>query len=79
MSVILERHGGESDTIIITDTFIKEETLDSDLDAIEGDLRHDGSDDIDHPVGVNELNVSSCVCNGLINGQRKSNVDSLLV
>lgn len=79
MSVILERHGGESDTIIITDTFIKEETLDSDLDAIEGDLRHDGSDDIDHPVGVDEFNVSSCVCDGLVNGQGKSNVDSLLV
>ena len=79
MSLVLERHGWETNSVIVSDTVIEEKTLDTDREAVERHLRSFWSDNVQRPIFVDELHLAICVCNCSIYGSWQSNIDSFLV
>ena len=64
MGVVFERHSREADAVVVTNAVVEKETLDSNLEAIEGYFRSLRCDDIKLPVRVDEVEVTL----GLLNG-----------
>ena len=79
MCVILEGHCWEADTVVVTDSIIEEKALDSDLEAVEGDLGGLRCDDIQLPVRVNEVDITLGQVNGGVDGCGQRNVNRLLI
>ena len=79
MGVILEGHGREADAVVVADPVVEEEALDSDLEAVEGDLGGLRCDDIQLPVRVNEVDITLGQVNGGVDGCGQRNVNRLLI
>ena len=66
MSVILEWHHGESNSIIIADTVIEEKTFDTEGNAVEGNFWCSGCDYIQRPEVFNEVQLAIRSCNSSV-------------
>ena len=79
MGVVFERHGWETDAVVVADAVVEKEALDSDLKAIERYFRSLRCDDIKLPVRVNEVDVALGQVNGRVDGRGQSNINRLLI
>ena len=79
MGVIFERHGWEADSVIISNTVVEKEALDSELEAVEGYFRSLRCDDIKLPVRVNKVEVTLGHNNGGVDGCGQRNINRFLI
>ena len=79
MSVILEGHCRESDSIVVANPLIKEKTLHTEGNAVERNLGSGGRDNVQLPELVNKVHASICGRYRCVDGCRQSQADSFLV
>ena len=79
MSHVLEWHDWESDSVVVSNSLIEEQSLDSDGEGVKRDLSSNWSDNIEHHVWIVEVEVSVGGSNGLVDGKWEGNVNGLLV
>lgn len=79
MSHVLEWHDWESDSVVVSNSLIEEQSLDSDGEGVKRDLSSNWGDDIEHHVWIVEVEVSVGGSNGLVDGKWEGNVNGLLV
>ena len=58
MRVVLIGHCWEANSVVIADSLVEEQALDSDLQAVEGYLGLHGSDYVELPEFVEEVEAS---------------------
>ena len=79
MRIILVGHRWEANCVIVTDSLVEEQALDTDLQAVKSYLGLCRSDHIELPELVQEIEASVCRCNSSIYCGWKCNCDCLLV
>jgi len=58
VSVILEGHGGEANSVVVANSLVKEQTFDSKRDAVKRHFGRGWSDHIQLPELVNKVHAS---------------------
>lgn len=79
MSVVLEGHCRETHSVVITDSLVKEEPLNSNREAVDGDLGSRGGDDVHLPEVVEEVKASVGSLDSSVDSSGQGNADSFLV
>ena len=79
MRIILEGHGREPDPVVISNALIKEKTFDAEGQTVQTDLGCLGSDNVQLPELVKEVQATVGGCDRTVNGGRKGHRDCLLV
>ena len=77
--IILEGHGREPDPVVISNALIKEKTFHAEGQTVQADLGCLGSDNVQLPELVKEVQATVGGCDRTVNGGRKGHRDCLLV
>lgn len=79
VSVVFKGHLGEADGVVIADSFVEEEALDSHGEAVYRHSGGSGGDNVHLPEGVEEVEATVCSLNGLVDSGGQGDVNSFLV